>query len=158
MLLTFYRYMVVLSGKNAGPLIVGYFPTKFFYQLLVRWLFQSAWVKEDGALMTSPSVVDESLRAVDSTTEKRCGPHPGRGKLYAVHRWDHHAEGWISSTYLDRVRAAIEFKGVVGCLVGNFVFFRVVTRLERRYVYGVHNILLDIFFIIHPGYFLYDSS
>ena len=42
MLLTFYRYMVVLSGKNAGPLIVGYFPTKLFYQLLVRWLFERA--------------------------------------------------------------------------------------------------------------------
>ena len=33
--------MVVSSGNTAGPLIVGYFPTKFFYQLLVWWLFES---------------------------------------------------------------------------------------------------------------------
>ena len=158
MLLTFYRYMVVLSGYNARPLIVGYFPTKFFYQLLVWWLFECAWVKEYGALVTSPSVVDESLRAVDSTTEERRGPHPGRGKLYAVHRWDHHAEGWISPAHLDWVRAAVEFQGVVGCLAGNFVFFRVVTCLESCNVYGVHNVLLDVFFIVHAGDFLYDSA
>ena len=158
MLLTFYRYMVVLSGKNAGPLIVGYFPTKFFYQLLVWWLFECAWVKEYGALVTSPSVVDESLRAINSTTEERCGPHPGRGKLYAVYRWDHHAKGRIGSTHLDWVRAAVKFQGVVGCLVGNFILFRVVTRLESRNVYGVHNVLLDVLFIFHASDFLYDSA
>lgn len=115
----------IRSGNYPWPLVVGNFPCKLLYQLLVRWLLQRPRVQKYRALVPSARVVNEGLRAVDSATEKGSRAHPRIRKLSAILRRDHHAESRIGASYLDCVRAARKLERVVRGLLRQFVLFRV---------------------------------
>ena len=108
--------------------------------------------------MPPPSVVNERLCSVDSAPKEGGWPHPCVCKLYAVLRRDHHSESRVSPLNFNAVGTACELQRVVGRLRGQLVFFRVVSQLESRSPYWLHNVFLNVLRVPHSRDLLDHST